>query len=148
MDSHSSPSVFRLPARLDPKAGALTCTLSKRAPVACTATGDVGSWLVAPFKGTVVTSASNCTRVSAVVVLARTGVDRLWAEPFIVATPTTTPATTIAPRAPVATRTAVAGRRRPEGERPCRGASPLIVMEPTSLLLVSGGAPGALSACL
>ncbi len=99
VDSHSSPVAFRLPASLDRSVGATTFTFSSTAPVACTATVDIGLWLVESLNGTMVTSESKCPLVSTVVVLATADAGRFVPAPPVVATTAaTTPPTKTTPR--------------------------------------------------
>jgi hypothetical protein len=98
---------------LDRSEGATTFTFSSTAPVACTATVDIGLWPVDPLNGTMVTSASNCPLVSTVVVLARADAGLFVAGPPVVATTAaTTPPTKTTPTAEVMTMTRMVGRRR------------------------------------
>jgi hypothetical protein len=87
----------------------MTFTFSRRAPVAWTATIEVGLWSVVPFKGTIVTSESKPALVSTVVVLETPGVGRVCPPPPVVIMAATTPATRTAPRAQTGTSTFSAG---------------------------------------
>jgi len=75
--------------------------------VACTATVDVGSWLVEPLNGTMVTSESSCPFVTTVVVLVTADAARLVPGPPQAAT---VPANNTTPRAEDRTTTRLPGR--------------------------------------
>ena len=69
VESHSSPAAFKLPGSFDPLRTASTLTLSRVAPVECTATRLVALSTVDPLSGTIVTSEISCLSASAAVVV-------------------------------------------------------------------------------
>jgi hypothetical protein len=104
-------------------------TFSSTAPVACTATVDIGLWSVDPLNGTMVTSESNWPFVSTVVVPAMAEADRFAAGPALVATTAATaPPTNIAPRAEANTTTRAVGRRRFDNGAPSCAVLSLTVL--------------------
>ncbi len=148
MDSHSSPAAFKYPVKCDRTAGACTSTLSRRAPVACTATVLVGLSPVAPSNGTIVTSDSSCDRVSAGVVAAPGAFVPLRSGFVPVQAPATMAPVTSITKMPVKCTALPVGLRPLNQLRPRRAGLPLTIPSlPVVLSLWNSPTPGRNTVC-